>query len=167
MFIGILAVNVNTLTSPFTTGRSSIKMLDLFSLNQVADWVYPTVGPLLSYWIIPQSGIPISCTNVQNVPFLHHQTLPHKLLPTSRMCMMLTSTSITYKMLYSLTLPWRTIISSRTTNALLITTTSSLMLTHFHLMPPQTRACILAWNLNSLWQRLRNAQCNGPMTCVE
>jgi hypothetical protein len=32
------------------------------------------VGPLMSYWILPQSGIPISCTTVQRVANLEQQT---------------------------------------------------------------------------------------------
>lgn len=32
------------------------------------------VGPMMSYWILPSSGIPISCTTVQNLTYLEQQT---------------------------------------------------------------------------------------------
>ena len=44
--------------------------------SEIGRWIGVShrVGPLLSYWILPRSGIPISCSTVQRLTMLEQQT---------------------------------------------------------------------------------------------
>ena len=47
---------------------------------EVGQWlgVSHRVGQLISYWILPKSGIPVSCTTVQSITKLEKQTYEYK-----------------------------------------------------------------------------------------
>ena len=47
---------------------------------QVGRWpgVSQRVGQLMSYWILPESGIPVSCTTVQRITNMEKQTDEYK-----------------------------------------------------------------------------------------
>ena len=44
--------------------------------DEIGRWlgVSHRIGPLMSYWILPRSGIPISCSTVQRLTILEQQT---------------------------------------------------------------------------------------------
>ena len=53
---------------------------DGLGVPEVGRWlgVSHRVGQLMSYWILPESGIPVSCTTVQRITNLEKQTDEYK-----------------------------------------------------------------------------------------
>ena len=84
------------------------------------------VGPLMSYWILPKSGIPISCVTVQPLSYLDQQTDEYK----SRMKEF--TTGITPKMNAAAAVPLKLTSSFREENKIDIMTEDEEFLNEFN-----------------------------------